>query len=258
MKLYYEDSRSPGTPLLLIAGLASDAVSWIFQREPLQQSHRVIACDNRGVARSPKPPGPYTIAEMADDLLELLDHLELPQVAVLGHSLGGAIAQHLALHQPQRVSRLILACTGARFSGRTLAIVESWSGCLALGGGSQLLGRCLFPWLYTKEFLDQPGALEACIEALENHPYALEAAPIAAQVEALRAHDLRAQLSSLNVPTLVLGAEQDLLATPEDCRQLHRLIPASQLKILDYSGHSCMLQTPQAFNQAVLEFLSGS
>ena len=256
MKLYHEDSGPPGKPLLLIAGLASDAVSWVFQREPLQKVHRVIVCDNRGVARSPKPPGPYTIGQMAGDVLEMLDDLQIPQVALLGHSMGGAIAQHLALNHPERVSRLILACTGACFGGRALAIVEGWSGCLALGANSQQLGHCLFPWLYTKEFLDQPGSLDGCIQALENHPYPLEHEPIAAQVEALRGHDLRAQLSSLRVPTLVLGADQDLLATPEDCLELHRLIAGSHRKSLKNSGHSCMLHNPEAFNQAVLEFLS--
>ena len=248
MKIYHEDHPGPGTPLLLIAGLASDAVSYTFQTQPFNQQHRLLLCDNRGVGRSPKPPGPYTIAQMAEDVLEFLPQ---ERVHLLGHSMGGAIAQHLAAQHPERIGKLILACTQQSFQGRTLAIVESWAGLLKLNPDAGLLGRSLFPWLYTKEFLDQPGNLQACIDALQAHPYPLEADPIAAQVEALKTF----QPMPITSPTLVLAADQDLVSTLESCRQLHQSIPGSHFQALENTGHSCMLQTPEAFNHAVLEFL---
>lgn len=249
MSIYHEEHPGPGTPLLLIAGLASDALSYTFQKEPLTRRHRLLLCDNRGVGRSPKPAGPYSIEEMARDILEILP---ARKVHVLGHSMGGAIAQHLAAHYPDKVDKLILACTQRCFHGRTLAVVESWAGLLKYNPDAALLGRSLFPWLYTREFLDQPGNLQACIEALRAHPYPLEAEPIAAQVEALR--NFRAP-QSIEKPTLVLAADQDLLTPPESARELHESIPGSQFRVLQNTGHSCMLQTPEAFNQAVLEFL---
>ena len=91
--IHFEDHPGPGTPLLLIAGLASDALSWVFQKEAFNRQHRLLLCDNRGVGRSPKPPGPYTIAQMADDILERLPD---QKVHVLGHSMGGAIAQSIS------------------------------------------------------------------------------------------------------------------------------------------------------------------
>lgn len=248
MKIYYEDHPGPGTPLLLIAGLASDALSYTFQMEPFQQRHHLLVCDNRGVGRSPKPPGPYSIEQMAQDILDILP---AGKVHVLGHSMGGAIAQYLAAHHPERVDRLILACTQQRFHGRTLAVVESWAGLLKHNPDAALLGRSLFPWLYTQDFLDQPGNLQACIDALQAHPYPLEAEPIAAQVEALRSF----VAPVVATPTLVMAAAEDLLTSPENARQLHLSIPRSQFQILEKTGHSCMLQTPEAFNQAVLEFL---
>lgn len=249
MKLYHEDHPGPGTPLLLIAGLASDAISYTLQKDRLNQHHRLLLCDNRGVGRSPKPAGPYTIAQMAEDILEFLPD---QKVHVLGHSMGGAIAQHLAAHHPERVDKLILACTQKRFYGRTMAIVEGWAGLLKLNPDADLLGRCLFPWLYTRDFLDQPGNLKACIEGLRAHPYPLEAEPIAAQVEALRAF----QPQTIHTPTLVLAAELDLVSSTDEARRLHHSIPESRLQILKNTGHSCMLQTPDAFNQAVLDFLA--
>ncbi|MBN9420049.1 hypothetical protein ABS71_08540 [bacterium SCN 62-11] len=244
MKIYHEVRPGSGTPLVLIAGLATDALSWIF---PCQR--RLIVCDNRGVGRSPKPPGPYTIEQMAHDILEILPD---EKVHLLGHSMGGAIAQYLAVHYPDRIDKLILACTQQSFQGRTLAVVEGWAQLLKLKPDADLLGRSLFPWLYTQDFLDQPGVLEACIAALRAHPYPLEAEPIAAQVEALKAFT---PPGPIQVPTLVLAAEQDLLSTPESCRQLHQSIAGSHYQILKNTGHSCMLQTPEVFSQAVHQYL---
>jgi 3-oxoadipate enol-lactonase len=254
LKLYFEDLGGDGAPLLMVAGMATDAVSWVFQTPALSPHFRLILCDNRGVGRSPKPAGPYCIEDMASDLVELLDELKLDRVHVCGHSMGGAIAQQLALQFPQRVDRLVLACSSACFNPRSLAVVESWSGCVRAGASPELLGRVLFPWLYTADFFEQSGQLEAAISALAAHPYALDAVGLEGQVEALRAHDLRGQLGELRAPTLVLGAEHDLLVTASECQELAAGVPAARLEWLTGTGHSCMLQTPDAFNQALVRF----
>lgn len=255
MKLYFEDSRTPGPALLLIAGLASDSLSWIMQREVLAQHCRVITCDNRGVGRSPKPPGPYSVAEMADDIVEGLDDLGISQVSLLGHSLGGTLAQHLAITSPQRFNRLILACSFSHVDARTLTILESWSECLALGAGPELMGKSLFPWLYTEEFLNRPGTLEGALLAMRQHPYPLEPQGVAAQVAALRHFDSRSQLVQICVPTLVLAAAQDGLVNPKHCRALASSIEGAQFELLPDTAHACLLETPETFNQAVLQFM---
>jgi pimeloyl-ACP methyl ester carboxylesterase len=256
MALYFEDTRTEKPPLLLIAGLASDEVSWIFQKPEFAAKHRLISCDNRGVGRSPKPPGPYTIAAMAADVLELLDGLELEKVSLLGHSMGGAIAQYLAMEFPQRVDRLVLACTFSRLEGRSIPVVESWAGVLKLGASHEVVGNTLFPWLYTERFLSFPGNLDACISALAQHPYPMEGEPVHAQVAALRGFDSSAHLHRINAPTLVLAAEEDLLVSPSSCRALAEAIPGAKYELLPGTAHSCMLETPALFNQAVLSFLA--
>ena len=101
-------------------------------------------------------------------------------------------------------------------------------------------------------FLDQPGNLQASIEALRDHPYPLEAAPIASQVEALKTFQ---SPGTIRQRTLILAAHQDLVSPPENCYRLHQSIEKSHFQVLENTGHSCMLQTPDAFNQAVLDFL---
>ena len=258
MGLYFEDTGGDKPPLLLIAGLASDEISWLYQKPALSQSFRLITCDNRGVGRSPKPSGPYQIAEMAADLLEVLDGLGIERAHILGHSMGGAIAQYLAIEFPERVDRTILACTFARPAGFAVPVVEGWAGVLKLGASPEVIGYTFFPWLYTESFLSEPGVLPACIDALARHPYPMEGEPVAAQIDALREFDSTSHLHRIGAPTLVLVAEEDRLIPPSLSRVLADGIPGARYEVLPATAHSCMLQTPDLFNQAVLTFLSGS
>src|SRR3712207_194537 len=111
--LYYEETGS-GPPLLLIAGLGGNTLGWVMLLPALAQHFRVIAFDNRGAGRSSAPPGPYTTRQMADDAAALLAHLGIERAHVLGLSLGGMIAQELALAHAERVDRLVLYATYAR------------------------------------------------------------------------------------------------------------------------------------------------
>ncbi len=255
MRLYFEDTETDGSALVLIAGLATDALSWTFQVGPFSEAHRLITIDNRGVGRSPVPEGPYSIEEMAGDVLDLLDHLGLSRVSLLGHSMGGAIAQQIALQRPGLVDRLVLACTFSKAKGRTLPVLESWVDVLRLGGGPREIAHTILPWLYSKEFFSDPANFEAAATALEAHPYPLNPLGVAAQVEAIKNFDCSDLLSKLECETLILAAEQDLLIPPESTRYLASTIPKVSHKVLPGTGHACMLESPESFNTSVLEFL---
>src|SRR4051794_21272817 len=110
IELYYEEQGS-GDPLLLIMGLATDCAAWLFQVPDFARQYRTISFDNRGVGRSAKPPGQYTIHRMADDAAGLLDVLGIARAHVVGVSMGGMIAQELVLRHPEKVRGLVLGCT---------------------------------------------------------------------------------------------------------------------------------------------------
>ncbi len=113
VELYYE-SRGVGAPVVVVGGLGLDVSEMTGLTEPLAHRFRVLAVDNRGVGRSSKPPGPYSIDQMADDLAALLDAIGVTRTHVLGISMGGRIAMSLALRRPELVDRLVLVPTAPR------------------------------------------------------------------------------------------------------------------------------------------------
>ena len=130
--LYYECHGS-GAPLFLIAGLASDSQSWQPIIGDLAAHFRVIALDNRGVGRTIPQDAPTSIRAMADDCVALIDHLRLPSVHVLGHSMGGFIAQELAIRRADKVNALILAATASASCRRNNELFRGWANALANG-----------------------------------------------------------------------------------------------------------------------------
>src|SRR5438034_11188449 len=121
IELYYQ-SHGTGAPLLVLAGLGLDVSEMGTLTGPLAARFRVIAADNRGAGRSAKPPGPYSIEQMAADVAGLMDRLELPRAHVLGMSLGGRIAMALALAEPARVDRPVLVANSPRSAGARLRV----------------------------------------------------------------------------------------------------------------------------------------
>lgn len=253
--IYYEDTQTDKPPLVLVAGLATDALSWVFQLGPFSERFRVITCDNRGVGRSEISDGPYTIEQMSNDLLEVLDHLQVPKVSMLGHSMGGAIVSHFALSHPDRVQRIVLASTFSQPEQHLLRVLESWVDVLKLGGSIEQVARVLLPWLYTRPFFSDSAVYQGCVQAMAAHPYPMNPQGVWAQVEALKTFDCSSRLAELRVETLVLGGALDILVPPDIANALAQSLPNARLELVEGAGHSCMLEKPDLFNSAVLKFL---
>ena len=151
-KLHYEVTPSApllgrgNDPVLMIQGLGADSSGWAFQRLVFATRHRVVALDNRGAGRSAKPAGPYALTQMADDALAVLDAAGIERAHVVGASMGGAIAQILAVRHPERVASLVLACTSCRNHAWRRQLLESWMH-IAATDGMHALGRSAMRWL---------------------------------------------------------------------------------------------------------------
>jgi pimeloyl-ACP methyl ester carboxylesterase len=249
-------------------GLAADSTAWMFQLPAFAPHYRTIVFDNRGVGRSAKPPGPYTIHQMADDAAGLLDVLDVGRAHVVGVSMGGMIAQELALRHPKRVRGLVLACTFpepdaeierqrefsiAQFGGTVSAAGELKIDVAALD--PMLFFQHLLPRVFNQSFIDRelPKLLQLFGGALQ-YGFSMEA--ILGQVEAVMGHRATARLHEIAAPTLVITGDADLLIPPGNSDILARDIPNARLVKVPGGSHGFNFETPDLFNREVVDFLA--
>lgn len=249
--LYYEETGS-GPPLLNIPPLSSTG----FSIPALEPHFRVITYDNRGAGRSSAPPGPYTMRQMADDAAALLAHLGVERAHVFGFSMGGMIAQELAINYPERVDHLVLNGAYAR---PNLAVVDPWLTMWDQASARQIDPKAFNVWLLaqvlTPAFMTQVDVVAAALEG--EDPYPATAQGIAGQTAAIRTHDTVDRLGQIGAPTLVLVGAQDIVTPVVYSEALAKGIPGATLQVLDPGGHSVLFEYEDAANAALLAFLLG-
>ncbi len=251
--VYYE-VHGTGEPLLLINGLADDTSAWRNQIEHFARRYTTIIFDNRGVGGSDKPPGGYTTAQMAADAVGLLDALTIDRAHVLGTSMGGMIAQELAIAFPARVDKLLLCCTCGAPSEVNKRLYRFWETAAQTIGLGEVMREVML-WCFTDQFFQLRPTEAAEAEAA----FAAITQPIDAylsQLHSLQVHDAMARLGAIQAPTLVLGAPKDLLYPPHQTEQLYQGIPHATLRFTTHGGHSFRREVPDEFNTAALEFLA--
>jgi 3-oxoadipate enol-lactonase len=250
IELHYTD-RGEGPALLLIAGIPAVADDWDALAVPLSANRRVIAYDNRGSGRSTVTPGPYTTSQLAADAAALLDHLEIAEADVFGMSMGGMIAQELAIGWPQRVRSLVLGCTHAgirhaarppRESGQAFAMqTEDW--------GERM--RALAPLAFASSVDEE--LLAAFIEKKSRDVQ--DPAGYRGQIEAVLGHDSAERLRQIGCPTLVLTGDDDRIIPGESSRLLTVRIPGSTLNVIAGSGHLFFIERPAETLLVLEDFL---
>lgn len=258
IELYYE-IQGAGTPLVLLAGLGYSGWQW-RKMAPLLAPHcQVILPDNRGMGRSSKPPGPYTATMLATDIAGLLDALGLDRAAILGHSMGGFVAQALALEFPQRVSKLILAATN--FGGpRHVPITPAAMAVLTDTTGDPLTRLRNGIIVSTAPgFADAHPEIVAewlawrAANPLDPVGYQAQLAIGLGLLRPETAFDQR--LPAITAPTLILFGAHDAVVPPANAALLAQQIPHSRVHILPDAGHFFPLETPEEAARVVVEFV---
>jgi pimeloyl-ACP methyl ester carboxylesterase len=240
ISLYYEVLGASGSPIVLINGYNTTKADWDPSHlRRMAASHRVVVFDNRGVGQTDKPTEPYTMQGFAADVVGLLDVLSVEMAHVIGLSMGGMIAQHVALEFPERVLGLVLGCTAAGEPGALYPINPSGDVLellLAPSSGDRAKdNRDAWPILYSHHFIQRNrDYLEARLRDVLNYP---EAPPYALmlQMEAmLNTHDTLGRLADVRQPTLVQTGTEDVLVPPGNSRILADRIPNARL--IEYPG----------------------
>lgn len=243
-----------GEPLLLIQGMSGHGGMWgdAFL-EPLTREYEVVSYDHRGVGASSRAEGPFSIADLADDAAALLDVLGRDSAHVLGISMGGMVAQELALRSPERVRSLVLGCTtaggpdafGAPGPGRLMKAIAS--------GDAQRATQVAFEVNASPEFAARPGELDRfrAVSMSRRVP----AAVIGLQSAAAMGHDTRARLGQVAAPTVVVHGDVDEMISPSEGAKLADGIPGARLEPWPGVGHLFWWERPQEAAVLVLEHL---
>jgi len=252
-RIYWE-ANGHGDPLLLIMGLGATLDLWHRVTPMLSSQYRTILFDNRGAGRSDAPPGPYSIPEMAEDALAVLDAAGAPTARVFGASMGGMIAQELALNHPERVRALILGCTAV---GGKAAVVADREVGAALASRVTLpphqAARVMVP--YTYDVSTPRERVEEDIAIRERTAISNDA--FSAQYQAIRAWPGTIdRLGALAMPVLVIHGETDRLVPPENGHILARAIPHAKLVMIPHASHIFFTDQPEASREAILSFLA--
>ena len=256
MGLHYDwHGRHPGPPVVLVMGLGGDSTAWPYQLAAYTRRYRCLVFDNRGVGQSDAPDTPFTVRDMAGDLLGLLDVLDVPEAHLLGVSLGGAIVQEAALAAPGRVRSVQLHATWAGPDPWFDAVVTAFR--LARAGLSpEGWIRATLPWLFSPgAFTEQAGLLELIVRNGAHHPHPPPLHGYLRQAEAALGHDARSRLPGLGAPTLVSVGREDILTPPRFAQELAALIPGARLELIP-GGHGALWERPSAFNEVGLAFLA--
>lgn len=254
--------QGQGEPLVLIMGFAGPQWAWFFQTRAFKKHYQVITLDNRGVGKSQKPKESFTVKSMAEDTIGLMDHLGIEKAHILGISMGGMIAQEIAINHPERVKKLVLGCTSAggdRIDNlhpdmiKAMGIKEGVTEddmvdinigkavgaviCIAFNG--KIARMLLLP-------LSKIFAIYVRLAGAQGH---------LGQMKSMRGHNTLDRLGSIIAPTLVITGTEDRLVLPHSSDVIASRIPNAKLVKIENGGHAFFVEKRSRFNREVLDFL---
>lgn len=247
---YRVDGPEDAPPLVLINSLGTNLHMWDAQIERLSHDLRVIRFDNRGHGLSAVPTEPYTLEQLGGDVCTLLDTLGITRAHLCGISLGGMVAQSCAIHHPERVLSVTCANTAARIGSS-----ESWNARIEAihNGGMAAIRETVLARFFSADYRSShPEQIQRFSEMF----MAIEPSGYIAACTALRNADLRAQVSNIRVPALILAGELDESTPPAQAQELHAAIVGSKLVIFPATAHLSNVERPDEFSACVQDFVN--
>jgi 3-oxoadipate enol-lactonase len=248
-RLHYRSDGERSNPCLVLSNsLGTDLSMWDAQVKALAADFFVVRYDTRGHGQSASGSAPFGIERLGQDVVALLDHLDVARAAFCGISMGGLTGQWLGIHQPQRLSKLVLANTAA-----CIGSADAWLARAALvrrDGMAAVADGAAARW-FTPSFIEREADTVACMLAILREQ---DAGGYAACCEALAQADLRATVGTLAVPTLIIAGEHDPVTTVDDAHWLQQQIAGARL-VSVAASHLSNVEAPQAFTAHLHAFL---
>ena len=253
-RIHYEVTGKPGaTPVLMIQGLGASKNAWNLQRIAMATRFRIISFDNRGAGRSDKPTEPFTLEQMAEDAIAVLDAAGIETAHVVGASMGGVISQIVAVKHPHRVRSLTLVCTACRNHPWRQELLQSWAKTAEEKGMIEV-GKEAAQWVMS------PRSFRRLVPAFTWMGPLAALRPRHSFVSQIHAilntrEDLVDELSTITAPTMVIVGNQDILTPRGDSEEIAERIPNAELVVISGAAHGLMMEHSSTFNKILIEFL---
>lgn len=254
-RVLFYDEQGQGAPLVFLSGLGGDHRAFSVSARHFSTSYRVLTIDHRDVGRSSRVVQGYETRDLAADVARWLGELRVGRAHVVGHSLGGLVAQELALEFPECVQSLVLASTHAGANEWRKAVIESWIEQRKIFSPGQFTTLTL-PWLVAPVFYKNANQVAGMVRFAETNEFAQDPDAFERQARAAAEFEARDRLPHLQVPTLVLSGELDIVNPPSVARELASSITGSEIAFLPNVGHLPHIEDGVNFRRIVGEFIS--
>lgn len=251
--MHYE-IHGEGEPLVLIAGFGGDSSTWAGVRDLFAKQYQVIVFDNRGTGQSDVPDGPYSIDQLAHDVVALCEHLKISKAHFVGNSMGGHIVQTLAHQYPQFVHSAVICNSVMTPDVPFRFFAQGKLELLKARAPLDAMVKISCSWGFSAQFLSQAGRMESLIDLALKNPYPFSLKAYEAQLAALKVFDSSQWAHTISVPTLVLGADQDIIFREALVKALADAIPGAEYHCFQNCGHIPYLEYPEEFVTVVSGF----
>jgi len=257
LRIHYQiTGRRSAPPVLMLQGLGASAHAWNLQRPALALRWRTVVLDNRGTGRSSRSVGPFSLEDLAEDALRVLDAAGIDDAHVVGVSMGGIVAQILAVRHPERIRSLVLACTSCQQHRWREDLLREWS-ITARDQGMTAVNRSAARWVMgPRMFRRVMPAFNWIGPLMSRRPND----SFASQVDAILAIDtsIADRLAEVSKPTLVVVGDEDILTPRADAEEIAERIPGAKLVVIPGAAHDLILEHAVTFNSLLLAFLESA